>query len=110
MKSTTTLLIILRDSIKIDPDFTTVGFGMCNQVLRLYDQGKLTSSERYRLNEYLHVHNPKTKYFQNIFYWWKPGLRRPRIIWLNKQIKKLSISQVDVRTLSAYDRELGDVL
>lgn len=78
------LLIILRDYIKTEEDFT----GMCITTTMMAMHGKINYSQMNRIDNYLTNHSPKM--FPETFgYWWKKGEKKPRIEFLNNLIDTL---------------------
>lgn len=67
--------------------------GLCNLVNYLWKQGLITNKESVKLHRYI-SENPPFIYaiWRHLFdnFYWKSGLYKPRIKWLNKHIKKNS--------------------
>lgn len=81
------LLILLRVITKLDE----LGFkGMCGRVENLYYIDIIGWDEKFRLLNYIHNNRPPectVNYFQSGGYWWKYGVKKPRIEWIKKHIK-----------------------
>lgn len=79
------LLIKLRDFI-INQE-PSIFRGMCGQISIMYYKDKITNLESIRLKDYIKSNKPN--FVSSGVYWWDPGLKQPRIDWLNDQINKL---------------------
>jgi hypothetical protein len=80
------LLILLRDTILKDGCVR----GMCLTILYMYgiNQNSISLSEKFVLEDYLDAHKP---FFQHGGgYWYRKGRVKPRLRWLNRQIRRLS--------------------
>jgi hypothetical protein len=82
MRSIKELLIILK---KNKDSFET---GLCMLIDDLKFAGIITPAEQNRLNNYIDKNHPKN--YDYYPYYWEKYKWRPRIIWINKQIKKLT--------------------
>lgn len=79
MRTTKELLQIMLDNID------EMVFGLCGLVSLLRTRGIITLHEYFRLKHYLEDNRPPELY--GSAYWWKIGVKKPRIKWLKKQIK-----------------------
>jgi hypothetical protein len=61
--------------------------GICSVVWDLYNDDVITLDEYNDLNDYIDDNRGSHYYRLERCYFWKPGLKRPRIAWLKKQIK-----------------------
>jgi len=80
MRSITELLTILRDHI-IKHGIST---GMCERIRYLCSINLITSAERDAMGIYILEHKPRRSHN----YWWNIGESKPRIEWLNRQIRR----------------------
>jgi len=79
------LLIKVRDYIKTEEGFC----GLCATVWEMCGDDKITKEEYGELKKWLNdVRESKGKMHAD--YFWKTGFKSPRIVFLNKEIKKLS--------------------
>ena len=62
-------------------------FGICSVVWDLYDDDTITLDEYNDLNDYIDANRGSHYYRPERCYFWKPGLKRPRIAWLKKHIE-----------------------
>lgn len=84
MRDIKTLLKILLQQVckKNQDEFT----GMCGEVGLLHRKDIITYKEAESLIEYIEDLEPENVYFHTGYYWC-PGLKEPRIEWINKRIK-----------------------
>ncbi len=80
------LLILLRDTILRDG----CARGMRLTILYMYgiNQNSISLLEKFVLEDYLDAHQPLFKYGGG--YWYRKGRIKPRLHWLNRQIRRLS--------------------
>jgi hypothetical protein len=83
-RSTSELLKLLHDSINeiSDKEFK---YGLCHHCEKLLDNGIINSKEAFLLKLYIDKNRPNNNYGA----WsWPSDLKRPRLLWLRRQIKK----------------------
>lgn len=88
-----TLLILLRNNIELEAAFRC----LCYSIFRMRCNCLITADEYYLLLDYIHDNRPLIfqKHFSyltwitNSWYYWLPGNKKPRLRWLDDQIKKL---------------------
>jgi len=100
MRTEKELLIVLRDHLEtikkqneqngLNPNF--IEYGFCHEIDVLQNIGVFTDGEQVDLMNYLDSHRPKRgKHYdhshRNCSYWWTRTLLKPRLAWLNDQIK-----------------------
>ena len=78
------ILETLRDHIEAEPE---EGFsGMCNSAMRAQVEGKITQAQYFVLRDYLvWAMPPHVEKWGD--YWWKEGVKPPRLAWLKNEIK-----------------------
>jgi len=76
------LLTLLRDYVSSYYD----GWGMCWSITEMYGEDIISFREKNRLDKYLDNNNPD----RDQIWWWNRQEKRPRLKWLDEQIKKLS--------------------
>lgn len=59
--------------------------GLCNYTRILYELDILDYNQLLKIKKYLRNNRPK-EVDCNKLYWWPPGLKEPRIKWLQEQI------------------------
>ena len=65
--------------------------GLCDSVIVLYREGKISVIERMFLETYIMNHAPiKGK----IGFWWRAKLRKPRVEWLKREIAKIEANEM----------------
>jgi len=85
MRTEKKLLVLVRDELKTNPKSLT--HGLCSFCKDLLVCNKITYYEFRILLRYISSHEPKKKYVYNNNYYWCPGEVKPRLNWLNHQIK-----------------------
>jgi hypothetical protein len=66
-------------------------YGICGWILSLYNYGIITEEERNEITSYVEIKRPKSYSFGIVNpYSWIPGEIKPRVVWVNNQIKILS--------------------
>lgn len=77
------LLNLLKDYIIKDEYFK----GMCIQISLMVVSNAIDTSEEIIIRNYLKNQKPLTK--NHLGFWWTKGNKKPRLDWIDKQIKKL---------------------
>lgn len=63
-------------------------YGLCDLVYQLkWSPNRISCEGKSIFDEYLRIHEPPTLVDQ--YYYWKPGLKEPRIEWLEKHLEIL---------------------
>jgi hypothetical protein len=91
MRTEKELLIILRNHLEHEAS-NGIPFGICHEIDILFAVDTITSKEYYVLQKYMRLHRPKRgKHYNPSYfttpYWWPKTLLKPRLNWLNDQIK-----------------------
>lgn len=82
------LLTKLVDHIQTERGFQ----GMCGSIMEMREYTHdLTNGEADILNEYIISKRQNQRYAPSPLYWWKPGNKKTRINWLNREIIKLTL-------------------
>jgi hypothetical protein len=86
MKSTKQLLILLKENRDSFDE------GLCSIVSKMISYNIITFEEYCKLDDFITKKSPAGDIDNNKYYpyGWEPGKWRPRVIWINKQIKKLT--------------------
>jgi len=80
-KKMSKLLTMLKTYIKKEKGFS----GMCVSITWATKYKHMIDAEGDRLADYLDNHTPRF----TLAYWWKKGVKKPRIDWLTEKIKEL---------------------
>lgn len=78
------LLKILKDNVKVE-----LRMGLCGRIYFLNMEKRINKRQAHYLYKLVEKELKVTKYRENPEFCWKPGLIRPRIKWINQQIKLL---------------------
>ena len=87
VKTDIELLIILRDFIVQDNDF----YGMCGSAWDLVSLRVINEHEYSILADYINERQPSPSKFWKYGYWWKIHNKKPRLRWIDKELKKLKL-------------------
>ena len=88
------LLELIKSEIKRKTFFWKMCHSICNLVYALHSNGDINISEKSKLIHFMSMNKPQEIYIENdIEYFFKPGLAKPRIEWLNEQIQRLQKEQ-----------------
>ena len=89
MRTINELLIILKDNaVVINSWFglkQRINSGLCREVNRIQDKDLITEEELLLLYKHIAIFAPKSP--QGVGYSWTKSEWKPRLKWLNKQIK-----------------------
>ena len=83
MRTTKELLVIMLENINNG----RFQYGLCGLVDRLFNYNIIGGEEYNRLMTIIQENRPKSTYDGE--WYWKPGIKKPRVNWLNTQIEKL---------------------
>lgn len=74
-------------------------YGICGWFLSMRNYRIITHDEFRQINSYIEKERPKKYTFGTLdVYSWPPGLKKPRVNWINKQVKKLGNDENNKRT------------
>ena len=86
------LLEMVKTQIENDSRIWQLSNGcLCDTIHHLWLFDYINMAESYLLNNYLQQRKPKQTYGRHFFF--KPGLAKPRIEWLDEQIQRLQKEQ-----------------
>lgn len=97
------LFEMIRDRIKLRyglwTSFNTRGFsGICDTFDRMYGDGDIRTEDHRALRDYMETYDQTNKMMiesgNNALYWWKIGAKKPRLLWIDKQIKELKAREL----------------
>lgn len=88
MRSDLELLSLIHYNLQTDKYLFTLG--LCQFVSTNWECGVINKGEYQRLNEIIKQHKPESKLSWQL--WWCMGVRKPRIVFLRKLIKKYAKS------------------
>jgi hypothetical protein len=80
MRTRKEVLQLLLDNIDL------LALGLCGLAWKLHNRGRITADECIDIRIYIKQQRPKRTY-KGYDYYWKPGSKKPRIVWLNKHIE-----------------------
>lgn len=86
-KTTIELLELLKETIKEDKKI----IGMCRCVHIMHLKNKINKEEYLLLNKYISDNDPGFRSLKSLYHWWYPGLKKPRIEWLEEHINFLNL-------------------
>lgn len=89
MRGIEELLEMILDSVENGDNF----LGMCCVVYQLYYDNKIGLYEKNFMIDYINDRQPDVTWERG--FWWKVGVKKPRIDWINEQLKELKNEQDD---------------
>lgn len=81
------LLKKMRSLIVRDKNF----YGMCGVINDLWNTSRINVFEQGILNVFLYDRKPSLSRQYGCGFWWKSGNKKPRLRWIDKEIKKLNL-------------------